>query len=225
MDGVATFTTSALSVGSHTLSAVYGGDFNYAGSTSTDLVQKVGLATMTVARDIVEKIRVSAAPVTFTAVVSVTSPGVGVPSGDMTFRDGASTLGTVTLANGEATFTTSLLTVGAHTLKAVYAGDGSFKTSTSAALTQSVPRDPTTVDITGPTATLLPGQQLQLTVVVSGGPGPVAALGEGGPDGAAPGDAPTVVAAPTGTVTFKEGRRCSAPLHLPTARRRSSTRR
>ena len=47
-------------------------------------------------------------------------------------------LGTVTLTNGTASFTTSSLAVGTHSIKAVYAGDTNFKTSTSAVLNQVV---------------------------------------------------------------------------------------
>ncbi|MFJ7198579.1 MULTISPECIES: Ig-like domain-containing protein [unclassified Streptomyces] len=39
--GVATFTTSALSVGSHSMTAVYGGSTSYNGSTSPVVTQTV----------------------------------------------------------------------------------------------------------------------------------------------------------------------------------------
>ena len=42
-------------------------------------------------------------------------------------------LGTGTLSNGIATFTTSSLTPGAHSVTAVYSGNNTFATSTSAA--------------------------------------------------------------------------------------------
>jgi Bacterial Ig-like domain (group 3) len=55
------------------------------------------------------------------------------------FRDGASALGTgVVNASGVATFSTSSLAVGAHSITAYYAGDGNFSASTSAAITQTV---------------------------------------------------------------------------------------
>ena len=47
-------------------------------------------------------------------------------------------LGTVTLTSGTASFTTSSLAVGTHSIKAVYAGDTNFKASTSAVLKQVV---------------------------------------------------------------------------------------
>ncbi|MFE2750354.1 Ig-like domain-containing protein, partial [Streptomyces scopuliridis] len=47
--GVATFTTSALSVGSHLLTAVYSGDTNFTGSTSPVDTQTVNQAATTTA--------------------------------------------------------------------------------------------------------------------------------------------------------------------------------
>src|SRR6201998_3420125 len=52
--------------------------------------------------------------------------------------DGAANLGTVPLAGGVASFTTSSLTSGSHIITAVYSGDSNNVTSTSAALTQTV---------------------------------------------------------------------------------------
>jgi Bacterial Ig-like domain (group 3)/Bacterial Ig-like domain (group 1)/Putative Ig domain/Domain of unknown function (DUF4214)/Invasin, domain 3 len=68
--------------------------------------------------------------------------GAGTPTGTVTFLDGATTLGTGTLAGGggsaAATYSTSGLPVGTHSITAAYGGDGSFGPSTSAALTQVV---------------------------------------------------------------------------------------
>ena len=59
----------------------------------------------------------------------------------MTFKDGATTLGTGTLNGaGQATFTTRRLSVGSHSITATYNGDATFAGSTSAALTQTVNR-------------------------------------------------------------------------------------
>jgi glucose/arabinose dehydrogenase len=71
--------------------------------------------------------------VTFTATVT----GSGV-SGTVTFKDGATTLGSGTLSSATAAFSTSLLTIGSHQITAVYGGDATFAGSTSAPLTQTV---------------------------------------------------------------------------------------
>jgi autotransporter-associated beta strand protein len=73
--------------------------------------------------------------VTFTA--TVTGSGV-TPTGTVTFKDGATVLATATLdGSGQATFTTSAGTAGAHPISAEYAGDDYYYTST-ANLTQTV---------------------------------------------------------------------------------------
>src|SRR5207302_7181137 len=74
--------------------------------------------------------------VTFTA--TVTSPG-GTPTGTVTFKDGANIQGTGTLAGGQATFTTSALALGQHSITAVYEGQpGVYIPRTSPALLQRV---------------------------------------------------------------------------------------
>jgi hypothetical protein len=75
-------------------------------------------------------------PVSLTATVSGTG---GTPAGTITFRNGATTLGSGTLNGaGQATFTTASLSVGSHSITAVYSGSTSFTASTSAALIQVV---------------------------------------------------------------------------------------
>lgn len=58
--------------------------------------------------------------VTFTAVVT---PGTPTPTGTVTFFDGPSTIGSRPLINGQATFATSTLAAGTHTITASYGGD------------------------------------------------------------------------------------------------------
>lgn len=73
--------------------------------------------------------------VTFTAAVS--SP-VSMPTGSVGFYDGTTLLGSGTLAQSMATFTTSSLAVGVHSITAVYGGDSNFSPLTSSALTETV---------------------------------------------------------------------------------------
>jgi hypothetical protein len=75
----------------------------------------------------------------FTASVSAVLPGSGTPTGTVTFYNGSTTLGTATLnGTGAASFTTSSLSVGSHSIKVSYGGDADFKASTSAVLKQVV---------------------------------------------------------------------------------------
>ena len=79
--------------------------------------------------------------VAFTATVTGASP-----TGTVTFKDGAATLGTGTLNGaGQATLSTSSLTVGSHSITAVYGGNATNLTSTSSALTQVVAVPPDSV--------------------------------------------------------------------------------
>ncbi len=72
-------------------------------------------------------------PVKFTAKVTGLSP-----TGTVTFFDGGTQIGTGALAGGTATFTTSSLTAGSHSITGRYSGDTNNAASTSAALLQTV---------------------------------------------------------------------------------------
>jgi hypothetical protein len=73
--------------------------------------------------------------VTFKATVTA---GSGTPTGTVTFKDGGRTLGSASLSAGQASFTTSTLSKGAHQITAVYGGGSGFQASTSAVLVQTV---------------------------------------------------------------------------------------
>jgi hypothetical protein len=137
--GHATLTASALTVASHSMTAVYGGGTSFNGSTSiavTQTVNKDGTAT-TVTSSLNPSRHGQA--VTFTATVVANAPGTAIPTGTVTFKDKNKTLGTATLnASGQAAFTTSTLSNGTHPITAAYGGGSGFLTSTSATLTQTV---------------------------------------------------------------------------------------
>ena len=78
------------------------------------------------------------ASVTLTATVSPTTSTSAVPSGNLSFYDAGSLLVTTTLSGGKATYTSSTLAAGTHTITAVYAGDSNFSTSTAGALSEVV---------------------------------------------------------------------------------------
>jgi hypothetical protein len=124
--GSATFGTSTLTSGLHSITARYAGDAGFAESTSAVLTQAVRYATTTSLSSTAEANCGSAV----TYMVTVSSPG-GTPSGGVTFYDGAAVLGTSALAAGSATYTTSSLSGGAHSITAAYGGDVAFAPSTS----------------------------------------------------------------------------------------------
>jgi hypothetical protein len=134
--GVATFTTSSLSAGVHSITAQYTGNANFIGSTSAPLTQTVNnsVNTTTTLKSSVNP-SVTGQTVTFTATVSPSSA-----TGTVQFFDGAQSLGTLPLSGGTATFTTSSLSQGKHSITAKYLGDTNDNPSTSAVLTQTVRR-------------------------------------------------------------------------------------
>ncbi len=64
--------------------------------------------------------------VIFTTTLSAVAPGVGTPDGTVNFRIDGTIAGSGTLSGGVATFTTSSLTHGSHTVTAEYAGSLDF---------------------------------------------------------------------------------------------------
>ena len=86
--------------------------------------------------------------VTFVASVAPVPPAAGTPTGTVTFRDGAGTLGTVPLVAGTATLATSALAPGSHAIAATYEGDASFYGSHSPTLAQQIAAAPALVVVT-----------------------------------------------------------------------------
>jgi len=101
--------------------------------------------------------------VTYTA--SVTSRA-GIPSGTVTFKGGDSTLGSATLNRGQATLSTPILKVGVHSVTAVYQGDASFATSTSAPVLQTVKKEATLTRLNVSADSSTFGQAVNLTASV-----------------------------------------------------------
>ena len=118
--GAASTTHSYSAAGNFTATLTYSGDTNYSNATPTLPVTVSAGASGT-------SIGSSANPspfgqsVTFTATVTGTNP-----TGIVQFFDSATLLGSVTLAAGSATFTTSALTPGPHSITAVYSGDANY---------------------------------------------------------------------------------------------------
>ena len=102
--------------------------------------------------------------VTFTAAVTP-----GDATGQVSFRDGGTVIGSASLsAGGTATFTHALLTVGSHPIDAEYLGDANFASSTSASLTQIVNSISLTAAQTSATATTGGTAKFRLTVAQAG---------------------------------------------------------
>jgi hypothetical protein len=135
--GHATITTSTLTVGTHNILASYSGDTTF-GPSSNSFNQVVNQGPTTTALAASPNPSTPGQTVTFTATVRPTS-GSGVPTGTVTFKDGGTPIGSGALtAAGIATFTTSTLTPGSHSITAVYGGDTNFTGSTSAPLIEQI---------------------------------------------------------------------------------------
>jgi hypothetical protein len=186
--GHASFSTTALAVGSHILTASFTGASGWPNSSGNSPSQVVNTIATTTTLSSSSNPSVFSQPVTFTAAVAPASSGGGVLAGTVTFKDGATALGTGTVdGSGNATFTTSVVAAGSHSITAVYGGSANFSTSTSPAVTQTVNNDATTTTVT---SSLNPsphnGSVTFTATVIAKAPG---------------------TATPTGTVTFKDGSR------------------
>ena len=182
--GVATLTTSALSVAGspHAITAVYGGDASYLTVTSSAVSQVVTSAATTTSLASSVNPTSAGQPVTFTATVA---GGSGSPTGTVQFKDGGTNMGgPAAVSAGVATITTSTLTAAGspHAITAVYSGDASNATSTSAALSQVVSRAAATIALASSANPSAFGSAVTFTATVASGSG-----------------------TPTGTVEFKDG--------------------
>jgi hypothetical protein len=175
--GQESFSTSSLSVGAHSITAVYTGDTNDQSSTSGTLTQTVDQDSTTTTLSSSASPSVFGQAVTFTATVAVLSPGAGTPTGTVTFLDGATTLGTGTLAvvNGQdqATFSTRSLSVATHSITAVYTGDTNDVGGTSNTVTQTVNQDNTTTSLVASASPSTYGDSVTFTAVVTAQGNPV----------------------------------------------------
>jgi hypothetical protein len=171
--GVATLLTSSLAPGAHSVIALYPGDTAFASSTSAAVSVQVtataSAATMTALASSANPSSTGQA-VTFTA--TVTSSG-GTPTGNVNFLDGSTQLGSAALnGSGQATFMTSSLAAGTHSITASYVGNSNFAASTSAVLMQAInAAGDFSVSASPSSQTVAPGQgtSYTLTLTPSGG--------------------------------------------------------
>jgi hypothetical protein len=201
---VAVTSATVLGTGSYTLTATFAPTGTTAGdyqAVSSSVPLSVNLAQLTVTLTSNFNPVLVQNAITFTATVSSTA---GVPTGTVTFLDGATPLGTGTVSGGLATFTTSALTVGLHSITASYGGDANLAGATSSPLTESV--EDFSMNASGATATALPGSTAEFTFALSpiGGttlPAAITFTVSGLPAGATYSLSPATLAAGAGTTT------------------------
>ena len=183
--GQATFSTAALTVGTHAVTAVYSGDGSFLGSTgaTTQGVNKASSAT-TVTQN---GPTVQGQPVSFTASVAFVAPGAGLPTGTVQFKLNGASQGAPVPLDGSATAVSapiSGLTPGSYLITAVYSGDGNLLPS-SGSVGQAVQASGTTTSLVTTANPSAYGSAVTLTATV-----------------AIP---PPAVGTPSGTVDFYDG--------------------
>ncbi|HEX4265007.1 MAG TPA: MBG domain-containing protein [Verrucomicrobiae bacterium] len=130
---LATITTTATAtsdVGTYTITAAGAASPNY----SFTYVDGSLTVTQSLSSGVVVSSSNPAVPgssVTFTATLSAVAPGAGSPDGVVNFRIDGSVAGSGTLSGGVATFATSSLAHGSHTVAAEYAGSHNFVGTTN----------------------------------------------------------------------------------------------
>jgi len=176
----ATFATSSLTTGTHSVTASYSGDSTNAPSVSAAVDQVVQQSSTTI--NLSSNLNPSSygQAVTFTAAIS---SGGATPTGTVTFYDGTDAIGTGTISSGSATFTTSSLGAGTHSISASYAGDSNIGAGTSNPVSQVVnPASTTTTGSSTPNPSFVL-QPVTISAKVTSATGPI----------------------PSGTVTFRRG--------------------
>ena len=179
--GVATYTNSTLAAGTHTITAAYQGDPDYAGSTSTQIITETiaQTATVTVLSTNTTS-SISGRPVLLSA--SVTAAGGGAVTGTVAFMNGNIVLGIANLNKGATSLSVSNLDVGTDNITAIYGGDANDVTSRSQTIAVTVLQSPTTTAISSSQNPLPTLTSVVISATVSNG-------------GSIP---------PTGLVTFSE---------------------
>ncbi len=182
--GRATFPLSSLTAGSHSITASYTGDANFTASSATGaagITQVVNQSSTVTALSSSVNPAVFGQAITFTAGVSASGGGSGIPSGSVTFSDGPLQLGVATLdSTGRATILLSSSTVGVHNVTARYSGSVNYLASASGALSETVNKNAVVINVTSTPNPSTFGQSVSFTLQA------LAALPGGSPGTPAP---------------------------------------
>jgi RHS repeat-associated protein len=137
--GKASLAITPAKAGAHVYTAKYANDTNNATSSAQGNVNIAGVSSTTSLSASTDHVATNGA-VTFTATIAGTSP-----TGAVTFRDGATTLGSANLVSGVATLSPTFAANGLHSIVASYAGDSTNAPSASVAAVVQVSADGSTV--------------------------------------------------------------------------------
>jgi hypothetical protein len=190
--GLATFSITTLTPGTHSVFASYNGDLTFNPSNSTTSAVQVVSVDDSIFTNVTGNPNPSlfGSTVTLSATVGAKAPGGGTPSGFVTFYDGpistANSIGAGILSGGVATFSTASLSVIAspHTINVQYSGDTNFNPTTGSMVQTISVNTNTVLHSSGPAGL---GQTVTFTATVTTNP-----TGTG-------------AGTPIGTVTFYDG--------------------
>jgi len=119
------FTTGVLPVGTNQLTAVYSGDSNFVGSSSSASAVTSLAPTVVQLTSLLGNVFYPASAVSFTVIVPLKN--LQLISGTITLYDGSTVIGTYSLpAGGVLAGITPQLSVGTHNLRAVYSGNAQY---------------------------------------------------------------------------------------------------
>jgi hypothetical protein len=176
VNGQAAYSTTGLSVGSHTIVAKFAGTSLFAGSQGTIAAQVVNQDKSTTYLTYSGSFTIGQ-PLTLTAYVGAQSPGAGKPTGTVTFMDGTTALdstpipltsATTSMASTATLSLSTGLPAGSHSITAVYSGDTNFLMSTSSPpLVKTVALVSTTTTLTSSVNPVVTGNAVTLTATVS----------------------------------------------------------
>jgi len=135
--GVATYSFTAPAAGTNVVTASYSGDLNYV-SASSELLSQVAI-------QLTPSIHLASSPnparvgeyVTFTATVEGVK-NAALPTGSVEFYSASSALGSASLSDGVAAFSTGNLTAGSHSITAKYQGGAIYTEAVSNAVLQTI---------------------------------------------------------------------------------------
>jgi hypothetical protein len=134
----ASFTTTSLSVGTHSFTADYLGDANFLAALNYNGPQTVTIMPAPVTATLTSSLNPSTVGQAVTFTATVVGEFAGTPTGTVTLTDGLTAPKTVKLSGGTASYTTSSLSGGTYNITCIYSGDSNFQPGTCNLVTQTV---------------------------------------------------------------------------------------
>jgi streptogramin lyase len=196
----ASITSSTLSVGNHAVTAVYGGDVNFSGSSGNTITQVVNAVA-----PVASSLEITAAATTVTVdsldTFTITASGNSGPvTGSVTLTLDGRQPTVVPLTGGKAQLQSFGLTAGTHTIAATFGGSATYSPSQASIDVNVIPSDTVTV-LRSFSTTATAGQPVAFTFRVAPVPSTVPV-----PDLVNPADTPVLSSDGTGRLPTLTGR-------------------